>query len=40
MEVHETPESALSDGANSLRLSEVEALLFQLLTLDALVKRG
>ncbi|MEE2751634.1 MAG: 3-deoxy-8-phosphooctulonate synthase [Myxococcota bacterium] len=40
MEVHETPELALSDGANSLRLSEVEALLSQLVALDALVKRG
>lgn len=40
IEVHETPESALSDGPNSLHLSDVEALLSQLLALDAAVKQG
>jgi len=40
MEVHETPETALSDGPNSLRLSDVEGLLSELVALDALVKQG
>ncbi len=40
IEVHETPDLALSDGPNSLYLSDVEALLSQLQSLDAGVPRG
>lgn len=38
MEVHEDPEHALSDGPNSLRLENFEALLRMVKQLDALVK--
>lgn len=39
MEVHPDPDQALSDGPNSVRLDELEALLNQLKQLDAVVKR-
>ena len=38
MEVHEDPEHALSDGPNSLRLSDFESLLKVAKQVDALVK--
>ena len=38
METHPDPETALSDGANSLPLNEVEALLESLVELDRCVK--
>ena len=38
METHPDPEAALSDGANSLPLNEVEALLESLVGLDRCVK--
>lgn len=38
MEVHENPEKALSDGPNSVRLSQLEDLLKYLLELDSWVK--
>ena len=38
METHPDPETALSDGANSLPLNEVEALLEALVELDRCVK--
>ena len=38
METHPDPETALSDGANSLPLHEVEALLESLVELDRCVK--
>lgn len=37
-EVHEDPERALCDGANSLPLAQVETLLRQMLAIDGLVK--
>jgi len=40
MEVHPTPETALCDGANSLRLDRLPALLTQLLAIDAVVRRS
>jgi 2-dehydro-3-deoxyphosphooctonate aldolase (KDO 8-P synthase) len=40
LEVHEAPEDALSDGPNSYRLAEVEALLRELKGIDELVKAG
>ena len=39
MEVHPDPDNAKSDGPNSVRLDELEALLNQLKQLDAVVKR-
>jgi 2-dehydro-3-deoxyphosphooctonate aldolase (KDO 8-P synthase) len=38
MEVHETPELAHSDGPNSIRLSDLEALTTHLVALDAWTK--
>ena len=38
LEVHEAPEQALSDGPNSLRLADLEALLRDLVALDAVTK--
>jgi len=38
MEVHEDPDHALSDGPNSLRLSDFESLLKVVKQIDALVK--
>ncbi len=38
MEVHPDPDKALSDGPNSLRLDELEALLNKLQRLDKIVK--
>jgi len=38
MEVHEQPEKALSDGPNSVRLSDLEKLLRYLIDLDQWVK--
>ncbi len=40
METHPDPESALSDGPNSMRLAEMRGLLETLKTLDAAIKRG
>ncbi len=37
-EVHENPDNALCDGANSLPLSQVEGLLQQILAIDEVVK--
>jgi 2-dehydro-3-deoxyphosphooctonate aldolase (KDO 8-P synthase) len=39
-EVHPSPEKALSDGPNSVRLSQVPELLKRLRELDKVVKRG
>jgi len=39
-EVHENPENALCDGANSLPLSQVKALLKQILAFDAIFKQA
>ncbi len=39
MEVHENPAEALSDGANALPLSRLEALLRSLKSIDELVKK-
>ncbi|MEI7795182.1 MAG: 3-deoxy-8-phosphooctulonate synthase [Methylococcaceae bacterium] len=39
METHPNPAEALSDGANSLKLSEMEGLLETLLALDDVVKK-
>ncbi len=39
METHPTPETALSDGPNAVRLSHMKALLTTLKTLDAAVKQ-
>lgn len=39
-EVHEDPDRALCDGANSLPLAQVETLLRQMLAIDALVKES
>ncbi len=38
LEVHESPERALSDGSNALRLEALESLWTRLRKLDALVK--
>jgi len=38
LEVHEDPDHALSDGPNSYRLDEVEALLRELKRIDAIAK--
>jgi len=38
LEVHDRPEEALSDGANSLRLEQVPALLEKLLEIDRIAK--
>jgi 2-dehydro-3-deoxyphosphooctonate aldolase (KDO 8-P synthase) len=38
METHPNPEKALSDGANSWKLNEMEELLETLLALDNVVK--
>jgi 2-dehydro-3-deoxyphosphooctonate aldolase (KDO 8-P synthase) len=38
MEVHPDPDRALSDGPNSLRLSDLEALLGRLILIDQAVK--
>lgn len=40
METHPDPDTALSDGANSLPLGEMEALLETLVELDRCVKSG
>ncbi len=40
MEVHPDPEQALCDGANSLYLHSLEALLTTLKEIDRLVKKG
>ncbi len=37
-EVHEHPDRALCDGANSLPLAQVETMLMQMLTIDEVVK--
>jgi 2-dehydro-3-deoxyphosphooctonate aldolase (KDO 8-P synthase) len=37
-EVHENPDQALCDGANSLPLAQVETMLKQILTIDHVVK--
>jgi 2-dehydro-3-deoxyphosphooctonate aldolase (KDO 8-P synthase) len=39
-EVHEDPDRALCDGANSLPLDQVKALLQQILAFDAIFKQG
>ena len=39
METHPSPDKALSDGANSWRLANMEALLITLLAIDAEVKK-
>jgi 2-dehydro-3-deoxyphosphooctonate aldolase (KDO 8-P synthase) len=39
METHPNPEKALSDGPNSLKLSEMESVLTQLKEIDSLIKR-
>lgn len=39
-EVHENPDRALCDGANSLPLDQVEHLLRQMLAIDGLVKKS
>ncbi len=39
LEVHDAPERALSDGANSLALAEVKVVLEDLLELHAVVRR-
>ncbi len=39
-EVHEDPDRALCDGPNSLPLDQVEAQLRQILSIDAIVKKG
>ncbi len=39
METHPNPEKALSDGANSWKLNEMESLLETLLALDNVVKK-
>jgi 2-dehydro-3-deoxyphosphooctonate aldolase (KDO 8-P synthase) len=38
LEVHDRPETALSDGPNSLPLGRLENLLEELQALDALIK--
>jgi 2-dehydro-3-deoxyphosphooctonate aldolase (KDO 8-P synthase) len=40
LEVHEDPEHALSDGPNSYRLGEIEALLRELKRIDAVAKES
>ena len=40
LEVHDRPEAALSDGANSLQLSKLEPLLEQLLEINTIVKEN
>jgi len=40
MEVHEDPDRALSDGPNSLALSELDALLRQVKEIDRVLKAG
>jgi len=40
LEVHEDPDRALSDGPNSYRLDEVEALLRELKRIDAVTKES
>lgn len=40
LEVHEDPEHALSDGPNSYRLDELEALLRELKGIDDICKEG
>lgn len=39
LEVHDNPAEALSDGPNMVRLDQLEALLKDVLTIDALVRR-
>ena len=39
-EVHENPDRALCDGANSLPLAQVKDMLRQVLEIDAVIKRG
>ena len=39
MEVHTTPDKALSDGPNMLPLSQVEKLLVDLIAIDRVIKR-
>ncbi|PLY03545.1 MAG: 3-deoxy-8-phosphooctulonate synthase [Desulfuromonas sp.] len=39
-EVHEDPDKALCDGANSLPLAQVKAMLQQILAFDAIFKQG
>ncbi len=40
LEVHPTPEQALSDGANSLELDALPSLLKQLMAIDQIIKEG
>jgi 2-dehydro-3-deoxyphosphooctonate aldolase (KDO 8-P synthase) len=40
VETHEDPDSAPSDGPNMVPLKDLEALLRELMAIDALVKRG
>ena len=40
LEVHDDPAAALSDGPNMVPLSDLEALLGQVLAVDASVRRG
>ena len=40
LEVHDTPETALSDGPNMIRLSELEGFLAYLMDLDAWAKQN
>jgi 2-dehydro-3-deoxyphosphooctonate aldolase (KDO 8-P synthase) len=40
LEVHEDPDRARSDGPNSYRLDEVEALLRELKRIDAVAKES
>jgi 2-dehydro-3-deoxyphosphooctonate aldolase (KDO 8-P synthase) len=39
-EVHPDPDRALCDGANSLPLDEMKAMLREVLAVDAVVKKG
>ncbi len=40
LEVHEDPDRAMSDGPNSYRLADLEALLRELKRIDAIAKEG
>ena len=39
LEVHDNPAEAMSDGPNMVKLDELEKLLQDVLTIDALVRR-
>jgi 2-dehydro-3-deoxyphosphooctonate aldolase (KDO 8-P synthase) len=40
IETHPNPESAISDGDNSLNINQIEGLLKQIVNIDSTIRKG